>query len=83
MACLDIWLQRMCFYSEVTYCGSGWFTGLPFFRVVKGFLTQFGPHPDPQPAPRRQPFKDDPPTKSRLQYGSLFFAGCVAEGEYA
>jgi peptidyl-prolyl cis-trans isomerase A (cyclophilin A) len=51
------------FYNLVK---SGYFNGVPFFRVVPGFMAQFGIHPDPKvnAAWTNQIFRDDPVTQS-------------------
>ncbi len=60
------------FYSLVK---SGFFDGCRFFRVVPGFMVQFGINGDPatQARWREQPIPDDPPTKSNRR-GYVTFA---------
>jgi peptidyl-prolyl cis-trans isomerase A (cyclophilin A) len=57
---------------------SGYFTGVPFFRVVPGFLTQFGITPDRKLRKfwREQgPIQDDPNEHRPIKRGYLSFAG--------
>ncbi|HEX4002835.1 MAG TPA: peptidylprolyl isomerase [Candidatus Acidoferrales bacterium] len=60
------------FYNLVKH---GFFTGAPFFRVVPGFIIQFGLTPDPavNRAWQSANFKDDPVTQSNKP-GYLTFA---------
>jgi peptidyl-prolyl cis-trans isomerase A (cyclophilin A) len=60
------------FYNLVKH---GFFTGAPFFRVVPGFIIQFGLTPDPavNRAWQGANFKDDPVTQSNKP-GYLTFA---------
>lgn len=57
---------------------SGYFTGVPFFRYVKGFLTQFGITPDEKLRKhwREQgTIPDDPNQHRQIKRGYLSFAG--------
>lgn len=57
---------------------SGYFTDVPFFRVVPGFLTQFGITPDKALRKywREQgPIQDDPSQHMQIKRGYLSFAG--------
>lgn len=57
---------------------SGYFTGVPFFRVVPGFLTQFGICPDKALRKRWReagPIPDDPNEHRPIKRGYLSFAG--------
>jgi peptidyl-prolyl cis-trans isomerase A (cyclophilin A) len=53
---------------------NGFFTGLPFFRCMEGFVCQFGPRPGGKSYP---PFADDPqrPDLRRFKPGYISFAG--------
>jgi len=54
---------------------SGYFTDIAFFRVVSGFMVQFGIHGDPKVSAqwREKRIKDDPPTQSNTR-GRVTFA---------
>ena len=54
----------------------GYFTDVAFFRVVKGFMVQFGIHGDPalNRTWRRATFKDDPAGKKSNTRGMVTFA---------
>jgi peptidyl-prolyl cis-trans isomerase A (cyclophilin A) len=54
----------------------GYFTDIAFFRVIKGFMVQFGIHGDPalNRAWRGATFKDDPPAKHSNTRGTITFA---------
>ncbi len=54
----------------------GYFTDVAFFRVVKGFMVQFGIHGDPavNRVWRRATFKDDPLAKHANTRGMVTFA---------
>ncbi len=54
---------------------SGYFDGVRFFRVLPGFVAQFGIHGDPQvsAAWRDQPIRDDP-VRRRNARGTITFA---------
>lgn len=54
----------------------GFFTDVAFFRVVKGFMVQFGIHGDPKIASqwRSADIKDDPPGKASNKRGYVTFA---------
>jgi peptidyl-prolyl cis-trans isomerase A (cyclophilin A) len=60
------------FYSLVRI---GFFDGAPFYRVVRGFVAQFGKHPDPRVSRAWYPatIRDDPPRKANA-YGYVTFA---------
>ena len=60
------------FYSLVK---SGYFDEVRFFRVIEGFMAQFGMHGDPYvtAAWRNHPIADDPVTQSNLR-GFMTFA---------
>jgi peptidyl-prolyl cis-trans isomerase A (cyclophilin A) len=61
------------FYNLVK---AGFFTDLAFFRVVKGFMVQFGIHGDPKVsrAWRSASIKDDPVGKQSNKRGMVTFA---------
>jgi peptidyl-prolyl cis-trans isomerase A (cyclophilin A) len=61
------------FYNLVK---AGFFTDLAFFRVVKGFMVQFGIHGDPKVsrAWRSATIKDDPVGKQSNKRGMVTFA---------
>jgi peptidyl-prolyl cis-trans isomerase A (cyclophilin A) len=61
------------FYNMVKL---GYFTDVAFFRVVKGFMVQFGIHGDPavNRVWRRAEFKDDPAAKHSNTRGMVTFA---------
>ena len=54
---------------------NGYFDGARFFRVIEGFMAQFGMHADPYvtAAWRNHPIPDDPVAQSNLR-GNLTFA---------
>jgi len=54
----------------------GYFSDVAFFRVVKGFMVQFGIHGDPalNRTWRRATFNDDPPAKHANTRGTITFA---------
>lgn len=54
----------------------GYFTDIAFFRVVEGFVTQFGIHgrPEVNAAWRQASIKDDPASKESNKRGVLTFA---------
>jgi peptidyl-prolyl cis-trans isomerase A (cyclophilin A) len=54
----------------------GYFTDIALFRVVKGFMVQFGISGDPNMnrSWRRATFKDDPPAKQSNKRGMITFA---------
>ena len=54
----------------------GYFSDVAFFRVVKGFMVQFGIHGDPavNRVWRSATFKDDPPAKHSNTRGTITFA---------
>ena len=54
----------------------GYFTDIAFFRVVNGFMVQFGIHGDPAVNQkwRGATFKDDPSTKHSNTRGTITFA---------
>lgn len=58
---------------------NGYFDGARFFRVIEGFMAQFGMHGDPYvtAAWRNHPIPDDPVTQSNLR-GYLTFAATAA-----
>jgi len=60
------------FYSLVS---NGYYEGVHFFRVIDGFMAQFGIHGDPAVAARwrQAPITDDPVTQSNSR-GSVTFA---------
>ncbi|MAA77659.1 MAG: hypothetical protein CL916_00245 [Deltaproteobacteria bacterium] len=60
------------FYTLTT---KGFFTDIPFFRVIKGFMVQFGIHSAPlvNQSWRSKPIQDDPSGQSN-QRGTLSFA---------
>lgn len=60
------------FYNLVN---NGYFDGVHFFRVLDGFMAQFGLHGDPyvSAAWRNHPIQDDPVTQSNLR-GTVTFA---------
>ncbi len=60
------------FYSLVA---NGFYEGVHFFRVIDGFMAQFGIHGDPAVAARwrQAPITDDPVTQSNSR-GSVTFA---------
>ena len=64
------------FYNLVR---SGFFTNVAFFRVISGFMAQFGMSPNPQIATawRRADIQDDPPTQSNTR-GKVTFAATGA-----
>ena len=61
------------FYNLVK---AGFFNDLAFFRVVKGFMVQFGIHGDPavNRVWRRATIKDDPSAKKSNTRGTITFA---------
>jgi peptidyl-prolyl cis-trans isomerase A (cyclophilin A) len=61
------------FYNLVTL---GYFSDVAFFRVVKGFMVQFGIHGDPalNRTWRRATFNDDPSAKHSNTRGTITFA---------
>ena len=58
---------------------NGYFDGVRFFRVIEGFMAQFGMHADPYvtAAWRNHPIPDDPVTQSNLR-GYLTFAATAS-----
>jgi peptidyl-prolyl cis-trans isomerase A (cyclophilin A) len=52
---------------------SGYYDGAKFFRVLPGFVVQFGLPADPQKAPRVANRKDDPVTQTNAK-GTITFA---------
>ena len=60
------------FYNLVRH---GYYDGCRFFRVIKGFMTQFGIHGDPKVsrAWREEMIKDDPVTQSNTR-GRITYA---------
>ena len=60
------------FYTLVT---KGYFMDIPFFRVIKGFMAQFGTHGDPlvRASWKDRKLQDDPKNQSNIR-GTLSFA---------
>ena len=53
--------------------GSGFYDGAKFFRVLPGFVVQFGLPADPKTAPQVSNLKDDPVTQTNAK-GTITFA---------
>jgi peptidyl-prolyl cis-trans isomerase A (cyclophilin A) len=53
--------------------GSGFYDGAKFFRVLPGFVVQFGLPADPKSAPRVSNLADDPVTQTNAK-GTITFA---------
>jgi peptidyl-prolyl cis-trans isomerase A (cyclophilin A) len=58
-------------FSELV--GSGFYDGAKFFRVLPGFVVQFGLPADPKTAPQVSNLKDDPVTQTNAK-GTITFA---------